>query len=150
MASLAPFSDEERAEYKARPIGGAFELTEEQLAARLATAKRVVEYGNNGGDPDMPDFARAVYKAAPPYAFFVTVLPDGTRLRRRVYGAMNRDDGEMWVHCATAHIGWVGGVPVSELTRIDRWAPEDLAFFRRLPPHERTAFEDPHGFACFG
>ena len=137
-------------------MGSGFtELTPAQFALRLHVAQGLTAAMIS--DPELPEFARATYAAAPPWGFYVSIIehPEATvRLRRRVYGALTADDSDaLHVHAASARIGWVnlvvGGVPVAQLTRIDAWNAADLVWFEHLPPSMRSAFIDPLGFTVW-
>lgn len=134
---LRAFTADEAAELQAHPVGSPMDdLTEARFVLRRGMAQLVCE--NLVTHPSTPDWARAVYRQVPPWQFYTS-----NGLRRRVYGVYSDDR----VHAATAHVMWINqvidGVPVADLTPMDRWPPDDLAFFQLMTPEQRGIFLDP-------
>lgn len=138
------FTAEEDAELKTRPIGGLYSFTEEQLSLRVAIGKKMTAWFC-AVDSTMSADVRKVYEDFPMWAFYVTKSSD---LPKRSYGVCFGEDKKPRLHTAACHIMFtnltIGGTPVEDLVKVDRWSAEQLA--RIEFNNDPAIFLDPLGF----
>lgn len=136
------FTEIELAELKDRPVTVEWrEYTEEQLAVRVAAAKKVCAYFNRV-DHTMSAEARRVYERLPMWGFYVD---DG--LPKRVYGVLTCSScGSDSLHTASSLVLFTNltVTPSASLVRVDRWSDEQKGRLRLgVTP---GTFLDPLGF----
>lgn len=141
-------TSEEQLELSTRPISPEWrDFTEDQIKTRVEIGKKFMEYIIKD-DITMEPWAKEIYTKMPMWGFYIDPK---FRVRRRVFGALKQSDSTPGVHAASAHFLWtnyvIGGVPINELERIDRWTEEDKMFFKgnNCP----GLFLDPLGFIQF-
>jgi hypothetical protein len=117
------------------------DFTEEQLVRRVEIAKKYCTFFSNA-DLTMSLWSRTLYDQYPIWGFYV----DGTCMKR-AYGVSHGANGDR-VHTATCMFLMtnltVGGTPVADLTRVNRWTDAQKAS-ACLNPTPGT-FLDPLGF----
>lgn len=143
----ALLTPEERREIADRNVTTEWrDYTEEQLQTRISIGRKAMEH-MLCHDPTVTNEARAIYAKCPMWGFYKSAGA-GDRALYRVYGVSWSDDEES-VKAISAHFVCnnkvIGGVPVCDIMRVDRWTAEDLDFFREFVPTPGI-FVDPLGF----
>jgi hypothetical protein len=152
MLPAINFTDAEHDEMQQRPPGDPQwrGFTEAQLAMRMSIGKKFAAFTLQYDD-SMTEQDRRGYERAPLWGFY---LPrgDDAWLPRRVYGqiTVTGDDSQARAHVVSGHPMWInrvlGGVPLNELVRVDRWPERTLQMLREGLIPNAGWFEDPLGF----
>jgi len=128
------------------PIGST-ETEEWNWALRLEIGADMTQLCQRDCGETPPALAH-LYDSHPLHAFYTDAAGKAIW---RLYGVAVRDDGTPLGHtCRAMLLGnnkAVGGVPLGELVRCERWSAEQLAFLRSGMVPDAGIFLDPLGFA---
>lgn len=138
-------TDAEREELKARPISEEWtEFTEEQLKVRVGIAEKYCQFFLDN-DHDASEEAKQQYRDWPMWCFYRDTSGGNPK---RSYGVCTYADGTAGLHTVSCHIAFtndiIGGTPVSQLTKVDRWTADDLVSIQLNS--SPGIFADPLGF----